>query len=327
VSQPRAIVEVLQVHRLGAGLCRCGLATTGPRRSRSPCVTGHRRTHGPPRAAFRVPAGPVASRSRWPRTGCRRRPARRHRVGAALGQRHHPGLREGRLLALVDTGPAEELRVPRRVGHIEAGPSTATSRRPANHTPGVASPPIGLATRSNNAANGSEPNSARAWKIADLLGSEYVSCHPEVHDSPSVNCASTSSYEPSARWPASAPACWSCRQPVAPATNKRTSARQPSSSGTADGRGQCRRGGVVATVAWPVVVSTAAIALRRAGAPWPTAAAVADSVLIAVHGGLPATIGFAARWRRLASAADTRPPACLCDRAMSPSPYRARRRR
>jgi len=30
-----------------------------------------------------------------------------------------------------------------------------------------------------------------------LLGGLYLSCHPEAHDSPSVNCASTSSYEPS----------------------------------------------------------------------------------------------------------------------------------
>jgi len=49
-------------------------------------------------------------------------------------------------------------------------PSIATNRRPASHTPGVCSPPIGLATRSNNAANGSDPSRARAWKIADLLG-------------------------------------------------------------------------------------------------------------------------------------------------------------
>ena len=54
-------------------------------------------------------------------------------------------------------------------------PSTATSRRPANHTPGVASTPIGRATRSNNAASGSAPSRARAWKIADLLGSGSTS--------------------------------------------------------------------------------------------------------------------------------------------------------
>jgi hypothetical protein len=76
-------------------------------------------------------------------------------------------------------------------------PSIATSRRPASHTPGIASVPIGVATRANNAANGSEPNRVRAWKIADLLGGRYSSCQPEAHDSPSVNWASTSSYEPS----------------------------------------------------------------------------------------------------------------------------------
>ena len=49
-------------------------------------------------------------------------------------------------------------------------PSIATNRRPASHTPGAPSAPIGVATRSNSAANGSDPNRARAWKIADLLG-------------------------------------------------------------------------------------------------------------------------------------------------------------
>ena len=43
------------------------------------------------------------------------------RVGAALGQRHHPGLRERRLLALVHPRPAEVLGVRGRVGHIQAG--------------------------------------------------------------------------------------------------------------------------------------------------------------------------------------------------------------
>lgn len=50
------------------------------------------------------------------------------------------------------------------------GSSTATSRRPASHTPGIASVPIGAATASNNALTGADPNRARAWKIADLLG-------------------------------------------------------------------------------------------------------------------------------------------------------------
>jgi hypothetical protein len=72
-------------------------------------------------------------------------------------------------------------------------PSTATSRRPASHTPGVSSMPIGWATRANSAANGSEPSRARAWKIADLLGGLKRSCQPEAHESPSVSWASTSS--------------------------------------------------------------------------------------------------------------------------------------
>lgn len=49
-------------------------------------------------------------------------------------------------------------------------PSIATRRRPASHVPGMPSAPNGLATRVNNAATGSDPNRARAWKIADLLG-------------------------------------------------------------------------------------------------------------------------------------------------------------
>jgi hypothetical protein len=52
--------------------------------------------------------------------------------------------------------------------------------------------------------------------------------------------------------------------------------------------------GMVATVAWPVAVGTAAIALRRTGAGWPTTAATAASGLIALHGGFPAAIGFVA---------------------------------
>lgn len=61
----------------------------------------------------------------------------------------------------------------------------------------MSSSPIGSATLANSAASGSAPNRARAWKIADLLGGLYVSLQPEAHESPSVNCASTSSYEPS----------------------------------------------------------------------------------------------------------------------------------
>jgi len=43
-------------------------------------------------------------------------------VGAALGQRHHPGLGEGRLLALGHPGATEVLGVLGRVGHVEGGP-------------------------------------------------------------------------------------------------------------------------------------------------------------------------------------------------------------
>jgi DNA-binding NarL/FixJ family response regulator len=64
--------------------------------------------------------------------------------------------------------------------------------------------------------------------------------------------------------------------------------------------------GIVATIAWPVVAVTAAIALRRVGAGWPTIMAMLASGLIALRGGFPATVGFAAlatavalrRWER-----------------------------
>ena len=49
-------------------------------------------------------------------------------------------------------------------------PSIATNRRPASHAPGVPGSPNGRATRENKPCNGSEPNRALAWKIADLLG-------------------------------------------------------------------------------------------------------------------------------------------------------------
>ena len=52
--------------------------------------------------------------------------------------------------------------------------------------------------------------------------------------------------------------------------------------------------GAVATLAWPVVVITAAFALSRTGESRATTAATAASGLIALHGGVPATIGFAA---------------------------------
>lgn len=80
-----------------------------------------------------------------------------------------------------------------RVRHIQTQPINRDQPPPSQPHPGVASVPIGRATRSNNAFTGSAPNRARAWKIADLLGALYVWVHPDAHDNPSVNCASTSS--------------------------------------------------------------------------------------------------------------------------------------
>ena len=59
-------------------------------------------------------------------------------MGAALGQRNDPGLREGRLLSLVDPRPAKELRVPGRVGDIETGPIDRD--QPASGQPHTGSP-------------------------------------------------------------------------------------------------------------------------------------------------------------------------------------------
>jgi len=52
--------------------------------------------------------------------------------------------------------------------------SIVTSRRPASHVPGVASVPIGTATRSNSAFIGSGPNRARAWKSGAASGGRSV---------------------------------------------------------------------------------------------------------------------------------------------------------
>ena len=76
-------------------------------------------------------------------------------------------------------------------------PSSATSRRPASHAPGVDSNANGTATRSNNPRTGSCPSLVRAAKIADFTGARGCSCHPEPHASPSRICDSTSSYDPS----------------------------------------------------------------------------------------------------------------------------------
>ena len=47
-------------------------------------------------------------------------------------------------------------------------PSMATNRLPASHAPDVAGVANGTATRANSSASGSNPNRARAWKIADF---------------------------------------------------------------------------------------------------------------------------------------------------------------
>ncbi len=88
---------------------------------------------------------------------------------AALGERHHPRLRERRPLALADPGPAEELRVLHGVRDIKARP-VDRDHPPAGRAPAVASVPIGLATRANSAAIGSGPSRRPAWKIADFDG-------------------------------------------------------------------------------------------------------------------------------------------------------------
>ena len=61
--------------------------------------------------------------------------------------------------------------------------------------------PIGLATRANNAAIGSEPSRCRAWKIADFDGGKYLYSQPELHASPTINWLNTPSCEPSATAP------------------------------------------------------------------------------------------------------------------------------
>ena len=69
----------------------------------------------------------------------------------------------------------------------------ATNRLPASHAPDVAGVANGTATRANSSASGSNPNRARAWKIADFDGNLIGSASPDTHDNPSVNKPSTSS--------------------------------------------------------------------------------------------------------------------------------------
>jgi len=52
--------------------------------------------------------------------------------------------------------------------------------------------PRAFATLENSTWSGSDPNRARAWKIADFEG-RAIGSSPDVHARPSVNRASTSS--------------------------------------------------------------------------------------------------------------------------------------
>ena len=72
-------------------------------------------------------------------------------------------------------------------------PSMATSRRPANHDPGVLAVAKGRATLAKSSRKGSEPRRARAWKMPDFDGSVHDSDQPDVHESPSVSWEKTSS--------------------------------------------------------------------------------------------------------------------------------------
>ena len=79
-----------------------------------------------------------------------------HRVRAALGQRHQPGLRERRLLALAHPGRPKCWSFAGVSATSRHVPSIATIRRPANHAPGVSGPPT-AATRANNPAAARTP--------------------------------------------------------------------------------------------------------------------------------------------------------------------------
>src|SRR3954469_730479 len=72
-------------------------------------------------------------------------------------------------------------------------PSIDTSRRPANHAPGVDNDANGTATRRNNTRSGSAPNLTRAWNNPELDGNTYFSRQRDTHDKPFTSCAKTSS--------------------------------------------------------------------------------------------------------------------------------------
>ena len=120
------------------------------------------------------------------------------RVRAALDQRHHPGLRERRPLALVHPGPPEVLVVDVGVGDIETRPVDRDQPPPASHAPGVADRRQRLQRPDRTTPSAARaPTASRAWKIADFDGNFTGSASRNDHANPSVNNPSTSSYEPS----------------------------------------------------------------------------------------------------------------------------------
>ena len=157
---------------LGSAHVRYWPATTSRRRSRPPASTTEtRRTHDPrapaslARADRSTGSASVALRVEYvpisaAKTACVPHSANattRAWGNAACSPLFTPGRPKNAVFAVVSATSR----------HV---PSIATSRRPASHTPGVVAVAIGLATRANNAANGSDPSRARAWKIADFDG-------------------------------------------------------------------------------------------------------------------------------------------------------------
>ena len=89
---------------------------------------------------------------------------------AALGQRKDPPCGNAAFSPLFTPGRPKYSTFSAVSATSRHVPSTATSRRPANHAPGVCGVAIGRATAANNPATGSAPNRTRAWKIADFDG-------------------------------------------------------------------------------------------------------------------------------------------------------------
>lgn len=115
-------------------------------------------------------------------------------MAAHLHQRSHPHLRE--------RAPAGPRPLPGRpkaasLASLSATsqqvPSTASSRKPRQNAPGVASVAIGLAVVANSTRNGSQPSRCRARNSEDFAGT----CQPPSSPwprSPSTRCRITSRY-------------------------------------------------------------------------------------------------------------------------------------